>query len=77
MGYAPDLNISDRQEGMWCFYVFDTVKTLNKPSNTSGIMILYTNNDSKDFGGEYAFCNGNIFGRILNSGEYSEWKQIF
>ena len=77
MGYAPDLNITDRRKNMWCLYYFDNVKTLNKPTIASGIMILYTNTDSKDYGGAYAFCNGNIFGRTLNAGEYMEWQQIF
>lgn len=77
MGYASDLNITDRLESMWCFYDFNLATTLNKPTSKSGIMILYTNADSKDYGGEYAFCDGNIYGRILNSGVYGEWQQIF
>lgn len=77
MGYTSDLNITDRLKNMWCFYYFSVAETLNKPNNTSGIMILYTNTDSKDYGGEYAFCDGNIYGRKLKGGVYSEWQQIF
>lgn len=78
MVYASDLNIVDRRKNMWCFYYFNNTETLNRPDDWSaGIMILYTNVDSSEYGGEYAFCNGDIYGRKLKAGEYGAWKQIF
>ena len=77
MGYTSDLNITDRRKSMWCSYYFDSVTASNNPSTSSGIMILYTNVDSPEYGGEYAFCDGSIFGRKLKAGQYSAWRQIF
>ncbi len=77
MEYTSDLNITDRRENMWCFYYFNNVTTLNKPISSSGIMILYTNIDSSEYGGEYAFCNGDIYGRKLYGGKYGAWGKIF
>lgn len=62
---------------MWNYYEFDTF-TKNAPiNNASGIMIMYTNSDSSDYGGQYLFANGKVYGRVLNSGVFSTWTSIF
>lgn len=76
-GMVSDFNISDRSMGMFLYFEFNQ-NALNSPASyASGICIMYTNLDSADYGGQYAFVNGGIFGRELSSGKFSDWKSIF
>ena len=76
-GTISDFNISDRSAGMFLYFEFDQ-NVLNSPASyASGICIMYTNKDSADYGGQYAFVNGGIIGRTLSGGQWSSWKTIF
>ena len=76
-GTISDFNISDRSAGMFLYFEFNQ-NALNSPASyATGICIMYTNRDSADYGGQYAFVNGGIFGRKLSSGKFSDWKSIF
>ncbi len=76
-GTVSDFNISDRSRGMFLYFDFSQ-NALNSPgSYASGMCIMYTNNDSADYGGQYAFMNGGIIGRKLVAGNYAEWQTIF
>lgn len=76
-GIVSDFNISDRSAGMFLYFEFNQ-NTLNSPASyAAGICIMYTNNDSADYGGQYAFVNGGIAGRTLSGGGWSSWKTIF
>ncbi len=77
IGPISDFNISDRSAGMFLYFEYDQ-NALNSPdSSASGMCIMYTNNDSSDYGGQYAFANGGIIGRTLSSGQWSSWRTIF
>lgn len=76
-GMISDFNISDRSAGMFLYFEYDK-NALNSPASyASGICIMYTNKDSADYGGQYAFGNGGIIGRTLSGGQWSSWKTIF
>lgn len=77
IGMVSNFNISDRSAGMFLYFEYDQ-NALNSPASyASGICIMYTNTDSADYGGQYAFVNGGIIGRTLSGGEWSSWKTIF
>lgn len=77
VGMISNFNISDRSAGMFLYFEFSP-NALNSPASyASGICIMYTNTDSADYGGQYAFVNGGIVGRTLSGGEWSSWKTIF
>lgn len=76
-GTVSDFNIQNRSVGMFLYFEYDQ-NALNSPASyASGICIMYTNTDSADYGGQYAFVNGGIAGRTLSGGEWSSWKTIF
>ena len=76
-GMVSNFNISTRSTGIFLYFEFGQ-HALNSPSSTSsGFCIMYTNNDSADYGGQYAFVNGGIIGRKLSSGKWSKWTTIF
>lgn len=77
IGRVSNFNISDRSLGMFLYFEFDQ-NALNSPASyATGICIMYTNMDSANYGGQYAFVNGGIIGRTLSGGEWSSWKTIF
>lgn len=77
IGRVSNFNISDRSLSMFLYFEFEQ-NALNSPASyASGICIMYTNLDSADYGGQYAFVNGGIFGRKLSSGKFSDWKSVF
>lgn len=76
-GTISDFNISDRSAGMFLYFEFDKTALNSPTTNASGICIMYTNKDSANYGGQYAFVNGGIIGRTLYGGQWSSWKTIF
>lgn len=77
VGMVSDFNIQDRSAGMFLYFEYDQ-NALNSPASyASGICIMYTNKDSADYGGQYAFVNGGIIGRSLSGGQWESWKTIF
>lgn len=64
-----------RRIGEWIVYNFKGSPS-NSPQNGSGYVFTYYNADSIQYGGQYAFINGSVYGRILLADTYGAWKSI-
>lgn len=76
-GTVDDLNIQTRTTNMWHRYSYLAGTAHAPQSSNAGLAIMYTNPDSANYGGMYAFSNGNIFARKLTGGTWGSWTAIF